>query len=63
MTAASPGSALVLSLRRGRNTLITHGGTRLRLNDWVTVLGSHSGLEEVAVRFEGEARTRPSFNR
>lgn len=54
-----PVDALVLSLRRGRNTLITHGGTRLRLEDWVTVLGSHGGLEEVAVRFEGEARGRP----
>ena len=54
-----PQDALVLSLRRGDNTLITHGDTRLRLNDWVTVLGSDSSLEEVAVRFEGEALSRP----
>ncbi len=54
-----PEDALVLSLRRGDNTLITHGDTRLRLDDWVTVLGSDSSLEEVAVRFEGEALSRP----
>lgn len=52
-----PEDSLVLSLRRGRNSLITHGDTRLRLEDWVTVLGSHGGLEEVAMRFEGEARS------
>jgi Trk K+ transport system NAD-binding subunit/Kef-type K+ transport system membrane component KefB len=57
-----PEDALVLSLRRGRNTLITHGNTRLRLTDWVTVLGSHGALEEVAMRFEGEARSRRSFS-
>jgi Trk K+ transport system NAD-binding subunit/Kef-type K+ transport system membrane component KefB len=51
-----PEDALVLSLRRGTNTLITHGDTRLRLDDWLTVLGSHDSLEEVAVRFAGEAR-------
>lgn len=50
-----PEDALVLSLRRGSNTLITHGDTRLRLHDWLTVLGSDGCLEEVAVRFEGEA--------
>lgn len=57
-----PDDALVLSLRRGRHTLITHGDTRLKLRDWVTVLGSDGSLEEVAVRFEGEARSRRSFN-
>ena len=36
-----------------------HGDTRLRLHDWVTVMGSDSSLEEVAVRFEGEALSRP----
>ena len=55
-----PEDALVLSLRRGSNTLITHGDTRLRLGDWLTVLGSHAGLEEVAIRFEGEGRGRPA---
>ncbi len=55
-----PEDSLVLSLRRDRNTLITHGGTRLRLTDWVTVLGSPDSLEEVAARFEGEARNRRS---
>ena len=55
---ALPEASLVLSLRRGRNSLITHGDTRLRLEDWVTVLGSHGGLEEVAMRGEGEARSR-----
>lgn len=58
---ALPEDALVLSLRRAGNSLITHGDTQLRRGDWVTVLGSKPGLEEVAVRFGGEARTRPSF--
>ena len=57
-----PEDTLVLSLRRGKNSLITHGDTRLRLDDWVTVLGSNGGLEEVVVRFEGEARNRQSFS-
>jgi Trk K+ transport system NAD-binding subunit len=57
-----PEEALVLSLRRGINTLITHGDTKLMLNDWVTVLGSYGSLDEVAVRFEGESRTRRSFD-
>lgn len=57
-----PEEALVLSLRRGINTLITHGDTKLKLNDWVTVLGSYGSLDEVAVRFEGESRTRRSFD-
>ncbi len=53
-----PEDALVLSLRRAGNTLITHGDTRLRLHDWLTVLGSHDALAEVVMRFEGEARGR-----
>lgn len=55
---ALPEDALVLSLRRAGDSLITHGDTRLRLKDWLTVLGSHDSLAEVAVRFEGEARGR-----
>jgi len=53
-----PEDALVLSLRRGHNTLITHGRTELHHGDWVTILGSVSSLEEIAVRFEGDARGR-----
>ena len=59
---ALPEDALVLSLRRGVNSLITHGDTHLKLGDWVTVLGSDGSLAEVAVRFEGEARSRPSLS-
>jgi len=51
-----PHDALLLSLRRGSSTLIIHGGTRLRLNDWVTVVGSNNSLDEVAIRIEGEGR-------
>jgi len=43
------------AVRRGRHTLISHGETRFRSGDWVTLPGSESALAEVVMRFEGEA--------
>ncbi|NOX60839.1 MAG: potassium transporter TrkA [Chloroflexi bacterium] len=48
-----PTDVLILSVRRGRETLITHGHTRLRLGDRVSVLGSPESIEEVELRFSG----------
>lgn len=48
-----PADAIVLSVRRGDANLISHGDTRLQLNDWVTVLGGKESLEEVMLLFGG----------
>jgi Trk K+ transport system NAD-binding subunit/Kef-type K+ transport system membrane component KefB len=53
-----PEDSLVLSLRRGSHSLITHGDTRLKIGDWISVVGGRSSLDEIQVRFEGEARRR-----
>ena len=47
-----PLDVLVLSVRRGQNTIISHGYTRLRLGDKVTMVGSPDKLEEVMLRFD-----------
>jgi Trk K+ transport system NAD-binding subunit/Kef-type K+ transport system membrane component KefB/predicted transcriptional regulator len=46
-----PLDTLVLSIHRGGQMLITHGDTRLRVGDRMTVVGSVESLEEVMVRF------------
>ncbi|MDX1500859.1 MAG: cation:proton antiporter [Thermoanaerobaculia bacterium] len=46
-----PLDTLVLSVRRDGATLISHGYTRLRRGDVVTVLGSPASLDEVALKF------------
>ena len=47
-----PQDALILSVSRDEHTIISHGYTRLRLHDKVTVVGSLKSLEEVILKFE-----------
>ncbi|MCB0212706.1 MAG: cation:proton antiporter [Anaerolineae bacterium] len=47
-----PLDTLILSILRDGHTLITHGHTRLRLGDRVTIVGSLRSLDEVTLRFE-----------
>ncbi|MDY6974033.1 MAG: PTS sugar transporter subunit IIA, partial [Thermodesulfobacteriota bacterium] len=47
-----PLDALVLSVNRRGQMLISHGYTRLEVGDWVTVIGSPKSLEEVSLLFD-----------
>ena len=47
-----PSDIIVLSVKRKGQTLITHGYTRLRLGDILTVVGSNDSLKEVALKFD-----------
>lgn len=46
-----PGDTLVLSIRRDGEAIVGHGYTRLRAGDWVTLVGSESSLDHVALDF------------
>ncbi len=46
------GDALVLSIHRGQDYIVPHGGTKLELGDWVTIYGEEEALEALRVRFE-----------
>ncbi|MCB0186864.1 MAG: TrkA family potassium uptake protein, partial [Caldilineaceae bacterium] len=48
-----PLDVLILSVRRGHSTLVSHGYTRLDLGDWVTVVGSPESLDKVKLQIEG----------
>ncbi|MEM7550276.1 MAG: cation:proton antiporter [Bacteroidota bacterium] len=47
-----PTEVIVLSIRRGGQMLISHGYTRLRKGDIITLVGSKESLEEVSLKFE-----------
>lgn len=47
-----PSDILILSVIRGGQSIITHGYTRLRLGDVLTMVGSNDSLQDVALRFE-----------
>lgn len=47
-----PSDILVLSLKRRGNQIITHGYTRLRRGDVLTLVGSRESLQQVALKFE-----------
>jgi len=47
-----PSNVIVLSLKRNNQFIISHGYTRLRLGDIVTLVGSQSSLEEIKNKFE-----------
>jgi len=47
-----PLDILVLSIQRDRQSLITHGHTRLKLGDKLTMVGKTDILEEVMFRFD-----------
>ena len=48
-----PSDVIVLSIKRRGNFIITHGYTRLRKGDILTVVGSKESLSKVALKFEG----------
>jgi len=47
-----PLDTLILAVQRDGHTIITHGYTRLKLDDCVTMVGSPKSLDEVMLRFE-----------
>lgn len=47
-----PSDLLILSIFRNGQTLISHGYTRLRMGDIVTVVGSPESIEKFSLRFE-----------
>jgi Trk K+ transport system NAD-binding subunit/Kef-type K+ transport system membrane component KefB len=46
-----PGEIIVLSIKRGGQMLISHGYTRLRIGDVITMVGSKASLDEVNLKF------------
>jgi len=49
-----PHDVIVLSLKRRNNTVFTHGYTRLRKGDILTIVGSKKSVEEVINKFEAQ---------
>jgi len=47
-----PSDLIMLSLKRKGHLLITHGYTTLRIGDVVTLVGSHTSLEDIKNKFE-----------
>jgi Trk K+ transport system NAD-binding subunit/Kef-type K+ transport system membrane component KefB len=48
-----PSDVIILSVTRGDHPIISHGYTRLRLGDIVTVVGSNQSLEKVRLNLQG----------
>ena len=48
-----PADVIVLSVKRRGSFIITHGYTRLRKGDILTLVGSKESLDKVAFKFEG----------
>ena len=47
-----PSDVIVLAIARGGHSIISHGYTRLRIRDIVTVVGSIESLDEVQFKFD-----------
>lgn len=47
-----PADVLVLSIKRKGKLLVSHGYTRMRLGDIITMVGAESSLEELKFKFE-----------
>lgn len=47
-----PADIIILSVVRGGQTIITHGYTRLRIKDTLTVVGSIKSLDEMQLKFD-----------
>ncbi len=47
-----PHDIIILSLKRRNNTVMTHGYTRLRLGDILTIVGPPESLKQVMLKFE-----------
>jgi Trk K+ transport system NAD-binding subunit len=48
-----PSDVIILSVTRGDHPIISHGYTRLRLGDIVTMVGSNASLEKVRLNLQG----------
>lgn len=46
-----PPEVIILSIRRSGQMIISHGYTRLRVGDIVTMVGSNKSLDEISLRF------------
>ncbi len=46
-----PNDVIILSIKRAGHMIISHGYTRLRIHDIVTVVGSNHSLDEISLRF------------
>lgn len=47
-----PADIIILSIRRRGQVIISHGYTRLRKGDWVTMVGSREGLQKMTRLFD-----------
>ena len=47
-----PADIIILSIRRKGQMIISHGYTRLRRGDWVTMVGSEESLEKMTLLFD-----------
>ena len=47
-----PTDIIILSIKRNNQLLMTHGYTRLRLGDVLTLVGKEESLEDIKVKFE-----------
>ena len=48
-----PADVIILSVTRGDHPIISHGYTRLRLGDIVTMVGSNESLDKVRLNLQG----------
>jgi Trk K+ transport system NAD-binding subunit len=48
-----PSGVIILSVTRGDHPIISHGYTRLRLGDIVTMVGSNESLDKVRLNLQG----------
>ncbi|MFH1319113.1 MAG: cation:proton antiporter [Bacteroidota bacterium] len=48
----APADVIILSVMRGRHMMVTHGYSRLRLHDIVTVVGSIKSIENLTLRLK-----------
>jgi Trk K+ transport system NAD-binding subunit len=48
-----PSDVIILSVTRGNHPIISHGYTRLRLGDIVTLVGSNKSLDKVRLNIQG----------
>lgn len=46
-----PSDIIILSIKRRGQMIISHGYTRLRRSDWVTLVGSNDSLDKMALMF------------
>lgn len=50
-----PSDIIILSIRRKGQMIISHGYTRLRKGDWVTMVGSNDSLQKMTLLFDSSS--------